>query len=199
MSDAVELTPPVESVLDRHYASTRFSEGIFFNEIGIRGLILIENDTPTTWIALTQTMAGQLFFRSDKSRERVLEEFSYDIKPMKRSKVRGILVGLPIADTACAIRGAAKLLGIEVIDRLRLTKAIARVAGLIDDTIRGMSRDQLKTYNAAFKDARLTAKRKGEKFPHYQQWMVDQVGAMIQSGSRDKANFSRFLPAEPDT
>lgn len=175
--------------------SIKFAEGIFFNEIGISGLKLTEYEPRSTRIKPVGTMEGQVFFRSEKSRGRVLEE----LRSMLCTFPGGLIMDLPIIDVACEIRGAAKRLGIESIEHQRLAKAIARIADMIDAAILNMGKQERKACNAAYKQTRAEALTTGTKMLPYQAWMVHKVGAMIQSGARDKANFSRFLPAEPGT
>jgi hypothetical protein len=179
--------------------SERFAEGLFFKEIGICGLVLTKDTDESTWIALVRSIEGQLFFRSEKSRDRVLQELLSSIRPAATSKRQGTLVGLPIGVTATAIRDASRLIGVEVIERYRLIKVVGAISAKIDVAILTMSREDRKTYNSAFKEARIEAQRNGTKMRPYAWWIVDQVGSLVQLGAMNKDNFSTFLPAETGT
>lgn len=183
---------------ERKTPATKFAEGIFFNEMGVCGIKLSDNAKFLgTWVAAERSMEAQFFFRSERSRDRILEEIS--IQPARALKARGALVELPIGAVATRIRDAGKLIGVEVIERYRLAKAVAAIIVKLDATIVGMSNAQRKALNSEFKQARIKATEEGLKPSPYTTWIVQRVGSMLQSGARDKTNFSRFLGEDTGT
>ena len=176
----------------RMIIATRFAEGLFFNEMGLRGLFFTESNDNSTWVGPIESTDGRLFFRSERARTRVWQELLFGIKPVRTSKRRGVLLPLEINAVMTAVMDAAALLGVEVIERRSVILAITRIANRIEIML---ETEDLKSYNDSFKEARIEAQKTGTKMQAYGCWIVDQIGSRLRQEASCPENLKKFLPA----
>lgn len=125
----------------------------------------------------------ELFFRSERSARRVLQEIR-GFTHCPKIGTDYLDVGRGINDTELVVLECARLNGIEVISRNHVDKVIQKMAKRIDDAIARMQRmGDIRAHNQEYKQERLRRIEAGaEKMPPYQEWIVSRVGTFKLDG-----------------